>query len=345
MPVIDIEALLAPVSEERPAGEDLEYDLAYSELERAAAWGEERQTGDSIIEATEPDWRSVRTRAIELFARTRDLRVAIPLAQALCAIDGVAGLADGVRLIRELVDRYWDTLYPKLDEEENNDPIFRINALAALADPERMVRVLRASLLVEARGIGRFTFRDLEVANGDIAPRAGSPAPSLDLLAGALRDAGSEYASGQFAACEQIVADLAAIVSMFRDRSSTGDTPDFDALRGRLKAALEFYRAGLPVEAGGGESGADGPAGEGGGGGGGTVAVGALRSREDVKRILDQVCDYMRRNEPGHPAPLLIERARRLLDMSFMEIIQDMAPGGLDEVAKLAGKPPESSGY
>jgi type VI secretion system protein ImpA len=70
--------------------------------------------------------------------------------------------------------------------------------------------------------------------------------------------------------------------------------------------------------------------------------VGALRSREDVRRTLAQVCEWLERNEPGHPAPLLIQRASRLLDMTFIEIMQDMAPSGVPEVYLISGtKPPE----
>ena len=51
-----------------------------------------------------------------------------------------------------------------------------------------------------------------------------------------------------------------------------------------------------------------------------------LDSREDVLRALDLVIDYYRRREPGSAVPLLIERARRMVPMTFMEAIGDLAP-------------------
>ncbi|MOA57099.1 hypothetical protein D3C78_1812120 [compost metagenome] len=42
--------------------------------------------------------------------------------------------------------------------------------------------------------------------------------------------------------------------------------------------------------------------------------------------MMERICLYFERYEPGHPAALLIRRAQRLMPLNFMEIIQDMAP-------------------
>ena len=60
-------------------------------------------------------------------------------------------------------------------------------------------------------------------------------------------------------------------------------------------------------------------------------------TREDAIRMLDKVCDWIQRNEPGHPSPLLIRRAQRLMSKNFIEIIRDLAPDGIDQVERLAG--------
>ena len=68
-----------------------------------------------------------------------------------------------------------------------------------------------------------------------------------------------------------------------------------------------------------------------------TVAVGAITSREDAIRALDRVCEWIERNEPSNPAPLLIRRAQRLMTKNFIEIIRDLAPEGVNQIEKLAG--------
>ena len=70
-----------------------------------------------------------------------------------------------------------------------------------------------------------------------------------------------------------------------------------------------------------------------------TAATGTteLRSREDVIRVLDRVCQYLDRHEPSNPAPLLIRRAQRLLSMNFLDIMKDIAPDALATVENIAG--------
>lgn len=341
MAVIDLDVLLLPVSEEAPSGENLEYDLAFAELERTASWSEERQSGDAIIAPEEPVWRDVKQQALALFERTRDLRVAVYLAQALAAVDGVAGFADGLRLIHRLLDQFWESVYPQLDPDENNDPIFRVNCLAQLADPERTLKVLRSALLVEARGVGRFTLRDLLVAEGLLTPSGDDAARPRTLLDGALHEAGPEFAQAHQAHAAAILADLSGVVRVFQQRGEATVYPDLDGLKKLFTPVLAFFDAGVSASSGAGAG--DGEAaGEAEAGRGSTTAVAGLRTREDVKRALAQACEWLRKNEPGHPAPLLIERGSRLLDMSFVEIVQDMAPSGIHEVYQNAGtRPPE----
>jgi len=53
--------------------------------------------------------------------------------------------------------------------------------------------------------------------------------------------------------------------------------------------------------------------------------------------MLQRVSEWIERNEPSNPAPLLIQRAQRLMKKNFMEIIRDLVPEGLGQIEKLAG--------
>jgi type VI secretion system protein ImpA len=67
------------------------------------------------------------------------------------------------------------------------------------------------------------------------------------------------------------------------------------------------------------------------------AGVGEIRSREDAHRALERVCEFLARNEPTNPAPLLIRRAQRVMTMSFMEIVRDLIPDAAGQVENLAG--------
>jgi type VI secretion system protein ImpA len=62
-----------------------------------------------------------------------------------------------------------------------------------------------------------------------------------------------------------------------------------------------------------------------------------IRTREEALLMIDKVIAYFERNEPTNPAPLLIKRARRLVSMSFVDIIKDMAPESLKQIETIAG--------
>ena len=53
---------------------------------------------------------------------------------------------------------------------------------------------------------------------------------------------------------------------------------------------------------------------------------GAIRSRQDVVRALERICQYYARNEPSSPLPFLLRRAQRLVEMDFLQIIDELTP-------------------
>jgi len=63
------------------------------------------------------------------------------------------------------------------------------------------------------------------------------------------------------------------------------------------------------------------------------------RSPQDVVDLLGRICDYLERNEPTNPAPLLIRRAQRLMTMNFVDILRDVAPEGVAAISRIAGLP------
>src|SRR5436190_1639945 len=106
--------------------------------------------------------------------------------------------------------------------------------------------------------------------------------------------------------------------------------PDLAPLKKLLQRVADAGR-----KAAGGESLADAPAAA--AASSGARAPGTINSREDASRALERICEWIERNEPSNPAPLLIRRAQRLMSKSFMDIIRDLAPDGLSQVEKIAG--------
>lgn len=345
MYVIDIEPLLAAVTASAPCGEDLEYDPEFAELEALAQEIPERQYGDTVIAAQPPDWRAVKQAALSLFARTKDLRVAVTLTRALLHTDGLPGFADGLGVVEGLVEHCWETVYPLLDPDDDNDPTLRVNCLVALCDQDSLLRPLRETPLVESRALGRFSLRDVQIASGLLTPVAADKdeePPTLARIDGAFLDADVDALQATTAAVSKGMERVSRIEVLLTEQVGVAQAPDMSTLTGVLKEvqhvlAWQLQKRGVGLtNALVAESALDEVATE-----SDTISqrlvVGEIGSREEAIRMLDKICDYFERYEPSSPVPFLLKRARKWITKDFMAILNDLAPGGAEQAILVFG--------
>ncbi|MGB0129071.1 MAG: type VI secretion system protein TssA [Rhodocyclaceae bacterium] len=339
--MIDIEKLLEPTPDDPPCGPNLEYDPVFLAMEQSAQGKPDQQFGETVIAAEGPDWPNVQEQALALFARTKDLRVAVQLTRALVSTSGLAGLNAGFKLIHEMLARYWENVHPELDAEDDNDPTMRLNSLAPLVDAEGLLRDLHRRPLVRSRTVGQILVRDAEIALGKVpAPTEGAPY-SLDQIESMLRAIAAEDSSqiDVVREAEQAVRSLYAFLS---EKVGADRATDLRPLAGLLSPLTQLCDRVLGSTSATSADAAEEAATP--GGAPGTVAlqvIGDVRSRDDALRLLDKVCDYLERNEPANPAPLLIKRAKRLMTMNFLDILEDMAPDSVSNVQMIAGIKPD----
>jgi type VI secretion system protein ImpA len=336
--VIDVEALLGPVSSDSPTGPDLAYDPDFIALETAARGKAEQQFGDTVIAAEDANWRQVKEQSEALLQRSKDLRIAMLLVRAATRLENVEGLSAGLLLAHGLLSRYWDDVHPQLDRDDSNDPTMRMNALAPLADAETLLRDIRAAYLVESPHHGRVSFRDMLVAAGKLQPAPGTAVSSVPEIEGIIRVAGSDNPKPLQAAVE-CLQTVESLESLLTEKDVLGSSPDLRPIKEILQTAKPLCLAVLG-RSDGTEAEIQGQ-GEAQAARGRAAAPGEIRSRDDVVRVLDNVCRFIEQTEPSNPAPLLIRRAQRLMSRSFLEIIQDLAPDSVGQIQKLTGVEPE----
>ena len=335
MGAIDVNSLLTAVSDDAPCGENLEYDSAFTEMNQAAEERSEQQMGESVIEAQPADWRTVRKLAEELCGRTKDLRVGVLLTRALVHTAGPVGLADGLAFLRGLVEQHWDGLHPALDPEDDNDPTMRVNVLATLIDDAAMLRPIHLCPIVESKAMGRFSLRDIEIARGDLIPGGSEEPPNTTVIDAAFMDAPIEDLQGTAEALAQSIEHVKSLEAALTEKVGVAQAMDFSplpAMLAKVQQVLVEQLAHRGIDTGGGDAevgGGEGLDGEG--------ISGAVKTREDVVRVLDKACQYYERHEPSSPVPLLLKRAKRLVAKDFMEILHDMAPQGVSEAEKISG--------
>jgi len=323
---MDTDALLDPIAADAPCGPDLEYDSEFMALDQAARGKAEQQFGDTLVPAEEPDWADVQHRAVALFPRTKDLRVAVLLTRALTRVEGMPGLASGLKVIGALLERYWDQVHPCLDPEDGLDPTMRLNVLAPLADPDTLLHDVRSIVLTGGAEHGRLSMRDALIVLGKL-PAGSDIVPSLGEVEDVLR---APQNTQVIEAAREAIDAIACIQSVLAEQSGDAQGPELGELTTWLKAVVQ---AASPVADVSGET-VEGSAAV-----GGAVAYGSseIRTREDAVRLLDKVCGFIERTEPANPAPLLIRRAQRLMTKNFVEIINDLVPDSLSQIEQIAG--------
>ncbi len=336
--------LLAPISMDFPCGEDLEYDADFLQLERDAQGRPERVMGDAVQPAEPPAWRDIEQACQGLLQRSKDLRITHFLIQAELALHGVEGLADGLELVHDLLAEYWLHLHPQIDAADDNDPTVRINALAGLAC-DTNIGLLREAVLVRSRAFGVITLRAALHAAG--IQQSASEQLSSEELAAALRDVDAQQLEHCRLALQRARETCEAIERRVNEQVGSASGVDLSALRQPLRQALQvlvdFGPAGAQPRAidepltgtaiDSAEPGAaqaapvQRPA----------ARPGEINSREDVLQSLDRLLQYYARHEPSSPLPVLLRRARNLVDADFATIVRDLIPDGLSQFENLRG--------
>ncbi len=339
-----LQSLLLPVDDASPTGDDLEYDADFMALERAAATKAERAMGDAVKAAEEPDWDRVRTLAEALLARSKDLRVAVHLSTAWMRTGGLPGWSSGLGLVRGLLENFWDGVHPQLDAEDDNDPTARVNAIVPLGDALSVLGYFRTATFVQSPRLGRFSLRDLRIANGSLkisAAEGDEGQPSLADIEACCVDCPEQELLATAAAVAQILEHAKAIDGLFNEQVGTAG-PDLKPLLSDAFELRKFLDAQVARRAPASDT-DDAAAGDDGAetgvvaGAGVTASTGRIQSADDVRRRLDELCDYYARTEPSSPIPLLLRRAQRLVGKTFVDLMQDLAPGGISELRVISG--------
>lgn len=333
--------LQAPPDASAPCGPDLEYDNAFLALNQAAAGRPESQW-----DAGEPaNWAQVRTQAEALFERTKDLRVAVLWLRAMVNLSGLSALAPGLQLVHGLLERYWDTLHP-LPDPDDGDPYARMNALSVLREPEGLLGDLRQALVFNQRGVGELRVRHIEVALNLLPPRADETPLSRSQLDQMLQAAVAED-PGLRPRVAEAANQVKALIALLNERVGIENAVDLKPLWSAVGNVLNLLPAAAEAatDAAGADAAAEGHE------SGAAAAVrraagpglsGSVTSREEAVRAIDMVCEYLERAEPTNPAPLLLRRARRLVNRNFLQLMKELAPDALNEVARVMGVDPET---
>jgi type VI secretion system protein ImpA len=344
--ILDFEALLAALPGERPAGDWL--PDVHGAIERARRADDDLPQGDWKREVKTADWTGVIKIATEALAtRTKDLKAAVFLVEAVVKQHGIPGARDGLRLVRELQERFWESLHPEIDDGDLDGRIAPLEWLdgrlsASLKEiAVALTRDGRAYSLLqwdEARAIERLKpeAREEALADGKVTVEqlnkavAATPRIFYEVLIADLDATSEELKSLGRTIDEKFGREAPGLLEIRKALEECRDV-----VQPILKRKRELEPAATPAEQPSSEpllptehtTVADGP-------------IDPV-SRADALHRLTAIATFFRRSEPHSPVAYLVERAihwgRLPLDQWLREVIHD--DGVLAHVRETLGLP------
>lgn len=346
--MLSIDQLLNPINDASPCGEDLSFSRELDEIAEAQRADDPTlDQGEWVTALKESDWGLVVKRCTDLLeTRSKDLRLAVWLAEAAAKTGGFRDLGDGYRVVAGLCDRYWDGLYPVA---EDGDQERRVGNLSWLL--KRSVPLVREIPLTEGKG-SAYSAADFEAAQrraaaaAKIAAEGGKPDEGVKL---SVLEAAKKKSSRGF--YEKLLGDarycLESLVAMEAavDARLGADGPGFSTAKLALESVLatvERYAGEAGVAKGDGSAPAqmeDGVA-------TGQTEVnepgalaGPIQTRAQALNQLRLVADFFRRTEPHSPVAYLADKAARWGDTSLHDWLRMVIKDGasLAHVEELLG--------
>jgi len=363
--IVNFEELLVPIPGDNPSGESMLYAGLHDEIREARRADDALAQGEWKRDAKTSDWPRVVSLGTEaLTAKTKDLQVAAWLTEALLNLHGFAGLHDGMRLMRGLIERFWDTLYP---EAEAGDLEARANAVDLFNRPFFLAALQMVPITGNPVGanysylqykdstkfdipdtLDNLPYEDRErlVALKELAATEGKI--TSEQWRTAKNASNRAFYEGVFSLvnlCWQESRALDDLLDEKFQRQTPGLT-DFkkslEAIRSTVENIVKEKRILEPdpvtatddseADAAGGGA---GPAGTG-------RAAGPVATRADALRRLGEVAEFFRSTEPHSPVSYLLQRAIHWgqipLESWLDEVVKD--PGVLAQIRETLGLKP-----
>ena len=325
------EDILNPIPGDSPSGENLRYAPIYDQIKEARREDDDIPQGDWQHEIKKADWVLVTKLASEALAtKSKDLQIAGWLTEAMLRREGYAGLQAGLALLRGLIENFWDTLYPELEDGDAELRAAPLDWVGSRLDrPIKNVPLTRGGLDWFKYKESRTVPSEVEAAASESRQQARATAAEEGKLTPEAFDAdfdatpAASYESweAQLAACLEAAAALKVAV----EEKFTDYVPSFSDLERTLEEVKNTVRI-LLVRKRGGQPAQEAPRAEeeappAEDAGYGTAAAPApARSRatgpepaarEDAVQRVAALARYLREQDAGNPAPYLMLRGLR----------------------------------
>jgi len=309
------ETLLAPVSAHNPAGADLSFSPSFDAIAQARRFDDPSlEQGEWVTDLKEADWAFVVNRCAKLLAEeSKDLRLAVWLAEAAAKQYRLQGLGEAFRVLAGLCRNFWDQgLFPQPDGDDFEQ---RIGNLAWILG--RVPALLREMPLTEGQGTA-FSAIDFEMARKQASlpeHARNTDWPKLAEMESA-RARNSPRFREQFAADARYCMEGLKELEQAADACLGNDSPGFYSAREAVQAMIDAMpsHAGLPATVPPAAAGVSAAPAQGSdqivlAQPMGAPAHGQVNSRAQALTQLREIASFFRRTEPHSPVSYFADKA------------------------------------
>ncbi|WP_426101362.1 type VI secretion system protein TssA [Massilia sp. TSP1-1-2] len=333
--------LLNPIRDDKPAGDDLSFSPELDAITQARKFDDASlDQGEWVTEIKEADWDFVVKKCSMLLQqKSKDLRLAVWLAEAGAKKYRMRGLAEGLLVIAGLLDKFWDLgLYPESDGDDHDQRIGNLAWILA-----RVPAMLREMPVTDGNS-SKYTSIDFETArknpNGDM---------KLTDLENAKRANSTPFRTA-FAADAQYCMEALQKLEKAADERLGQDSPGFASARDALDSMARLMPATGPVSPV-----TEGPVTQNPGSpenGDGSAHVsqsvhmgppGAIHTRFQALSQLRAVADFFRRTEPHSPVSYFADKAADAGDQDLAAFLRSVVkdPASMAHIEELLGIKPQ----
>lgn len=335
------EHLLAPLSNQSPVGEFLLYEGTYDKIKTA------RREDDTTLtrhewdtELKKADWPQVRQLCLEaLTHRSKDLQIAVWLTEALLHLYGYKGLKTGLQFLIQLIETYWENLYPPIDET-NEDIDLRISPLQWLNHDKFVLQLGVVSITAPTVGdIPAYTFMDRDKAllleklpQPQKEAAIGEGKPTVTKFSASVTLTSSSFYVGLVADLQESI-DSVDKLNQVLDKYCADQAPSFGKFRQKLidiqhvvnlilidREPLSKLNSIVTEEPEQSVLFSEDPIEE----QHVKVKVMSIRNRSEAYQRLAEIADYLSKIEPHSPTPYLIKRAISWGEMSLTDLLHEI---------------------
>lgn len=341
---MDINTLLAPISDSQPTGADArvepEITQNYYSLKdaRTSARAAERSNIFDNTNSEIPEWLTIINQAPQVLCeQTKDLEICCWYTEALIRKEGFSGLKIGFKLIRGLIEGFWEELYPLPDEDGLETRVAPLTGLNGSGAEGVLISPIRNVNLTDSNGHDSYSLWQYQQAleiqkihdEGDRQSRIDAAGFSLTDIQHSVSDTNDDFFIALVDDLNSCIEDYKAISDLLDQHCGLDISPPsrniinvleecVAAIKHLASEVFEAYEIIDTDEDSGDETTLENKK--------STVNNGTINSREDAFKQLLRISDFFKKTEPHSPIPAILQRAVKWGNMPIEQLIQELIP-------------------